>query len=121
MKIILFFKNLFSKVNRYWWIRKTRLKTVDVHKAKENNLLELGREVYTCKEGNGSKTIVRSCMQAIRNKKTGRVVMFPGTLEQIQFMFGKDYEIVESAIKDSAEGEIDINKDWFFGGKKWES
>jgi len=36
----------------------------------------------------------------IRHKKTGRVVIFDGTVEDIKKTFNEDYELVEAAIKE---------------------
>lgn len=114
---------------RTWYVRwnvlrKTRLKTVDVDKATEKDIKELGRVVgpyvsndhkeskpYLIKEDEQTgafKTVVEensyvsrsSTMKTLRNKKTGVVIICSWDLVKIQDTYGKDWEIVEAAIKE---------------------
>jgi hypothetical protein len=109
--IMYFFINLWQRFQKYLYLRNHGLKTVDVKKATQEDLEKLGRKVKTCMSVLGGVKTVQTHMQAIRHKKTGRVVMYPGTIDQIKSMFGKDYEIVESAIKEETNAEIDLSKD----------
>jgi len=116
-KIILYyFIGLWQRFQKYLYLRKHGLKTVDIQKATQEDLEKLGRKVNSCRAVLGGVKTVETHMQAIRHKKSGRVVMYPGTLEQIKSMFGDGYEIVESAIKEETRAEININKDGFFSG-----
>jgi len=115
-KILYYFIGLWHRFQKYLYLRKHGLKTVDVQKATQEDLEKLGRKVNSCKAVLGGVKTVETHMQAIRHKKSGRVVMYPGTLEQIKSIFGSDYEIVESAIKEETNAEININKDGFFSG-----
>ena len=106
---------------RWYILRKTRLKTIDVKKATEKDLQRLGRKVnpyvsishkepipYSVSTAENKEwdysleNPIRSTatMQILRNKKTHRVVVCPGDLERIKSMFNDDWEIVESAIKE---------------------
>ena len=92
-------------------IRKYLPRAVDVKGSTEEDLTSMGRKTYAHEiTGKGPK-LVSSSLVPIRNKKNGRVIMFSGSLEQIKAVFGDDYEIVESAIKDDATGVIDLDLD----------
>lgn len=108
---------------RWSVLRKSRLKTVDVNKATEKDVQELGRVVgpYISndhkepkpyfiekdeKTGIFKATIDKSnyvshssTMKTLRNKKTGVVIICSWDLVKIQDTYGKDWEIVEAAIK----------------------
>jgi len=113
---------------RTWYIRwsvlrKTRLKTVDLHKATEKDVQELGRVVgpyisndhkepkpyFIEKDSNSGayKTTFNesnyvphsSVMKTLRNKKTGVVIICPWSLDKIKANYGDNWEIVEAAIK----------------------
>ena len=128
---------------RTWYIRwsvlrKTRLKTVDVNKATEKDVEELGRVVgpYISNDhkepkpyliNNDPKYLINndpklikpyllmdkdgavidesnyvshsSVMKTLRNKKTGVVIICPWDLVKIQDTYGKDWQIIEAAIK----------------------
>ena len=107
---------IYKRFQKYLYLRKHGLKTVDVKKATQEDLEKLGRKVTSCRAILGGVKTVETYMQAIRHKKSGRVVMYSGTLEQIKEMFGDAYEIVESEIKEETNAEININKDGFFSG-----
>jgi hypothetical protein len=88
-------RNFFVKIRRAYreirlklYVRANTPKTVAIRNINEKKLQALGRDVGG------------TYMQAIRHKKSGRVVMFPGSADQIKARFGDDYEIVESIIKE---------------------
>jgi hypothetical protein len=108
MRMFSYLKGKWSEFRHYWKVRKYIPKTIDIKKATDKDLNALGRTTYFHKETEGGAVLVKSSMQAIRHKKTRRVVMFMGTIDQIKDRFGDDYEIVESEIKEPQDEELFI-------------
>jgi len=92
---IKFLKRLFCKQ------KIPELKSVSVNKATDHDLAEMGRVIHNHR-GNSSIII------PVRNKKTGTVVMFSGSIDSAKRLFPGNYEIVDSAIKEKSEFEVDI-------------
>lgn len=99
---------------RQWRNRRYIPKTecIAVPRVTEDDILRLGRTSFD-KHGNARSIF------PVRNKKTGRVVMFCGDACDVQHHFGSDdYEIMESPIKEENSFEVDLNADGFFGSKE---
>ena len=109
MKILRKIKGLFKNIKHYFIKRRYVLHKVDVKKIKQKDFEKFGRNI-NCVEKEGDKVVPsKRIIVPVRNKKSGRVVMFAGRLEDLKKTYGDDYEVVETAIKEENKFEIDLD------------
>ena len=81
------------------------VKTISVKTVTDDDLKMMGRKrSFQRKEDDTSPYL-----NAIKNKKTGSVVMFAGNVKDIRALYGDNYEVVESKIKTVTEGKCNEN------------
>ena len=121
--LVLFKKvyNIYCKINRFFlrkrkidkWFKKSHvhlthespsdIKTVAVKDITDKDVNELGRargfQRKTDRTGNA--------INAVRNTKTGVVVMVTGSAQEIKAKFNEDYEVVESTQDGVPEEDLD--------------
>ena len=108
MKILRKIKGLFKNIKHYFIKRRYVLRKVDIKKIKQKDFEKFGRNI-NCVEKEGDKVVPsKRIIVPVRNKKSGRVVMFAGRLEDLKKTYGDDYEVVETAIKEESEFEQEL-------------